>query len=176
MTGNTAVIGVRDDATSGPVLRRRPAAGARQAQGIGQRGEHYRDPRVGQGTGHRGNGPQPGTRRAGGQVQRGDRELNELRLSLTWMSAIRRMASMREKAHGHRGNTRGDVTHSRWILSLVSDLAGDGARRRRPWRPHAGNRGPDRHGEAPRRRAWWSRRSPSYPRPSPLPRQLGHPR
>ena len=43
---------------------RRPVA--QRAQGTGERGEHDRDPRVGQGAGHRGKGPRPGARRASG--------------------------------------------------------------------------------------------------------------
>ena len=51
----------------GPVARSSgpPAAG----EGIGEWLEHHRGPRVGQGTGHRGEGPWPGTRRTRGQVQ-----------------------------------------------------------------------------------------------------------
>ena len=47
-----------------PPGRRCPAAGAQRARGAGERGEHDRDPRVGQGAGHRGKGPRPGARRA----------------------------------------------------------------------------------------------------------------
>jgi hypothetical protein len=50
---------------------RRPARGGRQR--IGERAEHRGGPRVGQGAGHRGEGPRAGARRSGGQVQGGDR-------------------------------------------------------------------------------------------------------
>ena len=49
---------------------RRPARGGRKA---GERGRQHRGPRVGQGAGHRGEGPRTGARRAGGQVQGRDR-------------------------------------------------------------------------------------------------------
>ena len=46
---------------------RRPARGGRRASADGL--DSYRGPRVGQGAGHRGEGPRTGARRVGGQVQ-----------------------------------------------------------------------------------------------------------
>ncbi len=54
-----------------PGRRRYPAAGPQRTQGARERGEHDRDPRVGQGARHRGKGPRPGTRRARGEIQSG---------------------------------------------------------------------------------------------------------
>ena len=58
-----------------PNRQQSPAAGARQPQGARERGQPDRDPRVGQGAGHRGKGPRPGPRRARGQVQGSDQGL-----------------------------------------------------------------------------------------------------
>ena len=52
---------------------RRPAR--HRAQGVGQRGEYDGSPRVGQGTGHRGQGPRAGASRIGGQVPGGNGQL-----------------------------------------------------------------------------------------------------
>ena len=49
---------------------RRPA---RADAGHGRWGRQHRGPRMGQGAGHRGEGPRPGTSRAGGQIQSRDR-------------------------------------------------------------------------------------------------------
>lgn len=104
--------------------RRFPPARPRRAQRTRERADHYRGPRVGQGPGHRGERPRPGTRRAGREVQDGDRSVNARHTTVARQRHLTHMAADRIKPCGPAGASAAGVSSRSSVLGQPGTDAG----------------------------------------------------